>query len=267
MTAFFDLGTFQKGSTSDVKYTPAKYFRWARAFHFLQNPLVVYTDSTEMERAFRYSRTHQINLKIILIHNRTSLFAFEKLDRVKRIFVDPAYPKFHPNTVLPEYACSQHAKFDLVERAILSDYFGTKYYAWLDIGYFRHTTFRQRDFWITVPPEMDESKIAVSEVQPSNFNAVDPELIFKQNIYWVGGGMLLGTRDTFSTFIKELHYAMNYFLSMGLFNTDQQLIYAMFTGSAKEVLNVKTELQLFSWPFNWYRNCWFYLGYYCYREQ
>lgn len=219
-----------------------------------------------MERTFRQNATDQRNMKIILIYNRTSLFAFENLDRVKRIFADPAYPKFHPNTVLPEYSCSQHAKFDLVKRAINRDYFRTKYYAWVDLGYFRHTTFRQRKFWITVPPEMDDNKIAACEVKLSDPTLV-PEQIFKENIFWVGGGMLLGTRDTFLTFIEELHHAMRYFLRMGLFNTDQQLIYSMFTTSMKEILNVKTELQLFRWPLNRLRACWFYLGYYCYREQ
>ena len=265
MTAFFDMGSFQKGP--DDRYTPDKYFRWASVFHFLQNPLVVFTDSKELEQIFRRGNAAQDRaVKVILIHNRTSLFAFQNLDKVERIFADPAYPKFHPNTVLPAYSCMQHAKFDLVEKAISGDYFHTKYYAWVDLGYFRHITFRQRKFWVTVPPEMDDRKMAACEIESPDFGDA-PEHIFKTNAFWVGGGVLMGTRDTYLTFIKELHRAMRYFLGLGLFNTDQQLIYSMFTTPVKEVLNVKTELQVFRWPLNWLRKCWFYLGYYCYREQ
>ncbi|KAK7087317.1 hypothetical protein V1264_021386 [Littorina saxatilis] len=289
VTAFFDLGTFQKGEKlQNIHYTPQKYLEWARAFRYLQNPLLIFTDSSEMEDCFRGAATVSETLrekwsnsqksgtaetkreasekknrvKVVRIYNRTELFAFKKLKRVREIFADPSYPKFHPNTVLPEYACTQHAKVDLMERAILEDYFHTKYYAWIDLGYFRDTSSRKRKFWITVPPAMDDKKVAVNEVR-SPHHDLDPGVIFKENVYWVGGGMILGSAPVVLKYVAEYRRAVDFFMDRGLFNTDQQVIYAMYKSTATRHLAVTTQLQLFG---NKRLNCWFYLGYQCYRE-
>ncbi|XP_070175900.1 uncharacterized protein, partial [Littorina saxatilis] len=212
----------------------------------------------------RHAPEQKHRIKVVRVYNRTQFFAFQKLNRVREIFADPSYPKFNPNTVLPEYACTQHVKVDLVERAILEDYFQTKYYAWMDLGYFRDITFRKRKFWITVPPEMNDSKVAVNEVISPPNHRVDPDIIFKENALWVGGGMVLGTAPVLLKFVEEYRRAVQHFLDGGLFNTDQQLIYSMYKSTSAQQLGVTTQLQLFGLRFH---GCWFYLGYKCYKEE
>ena len=167
--------------------------------------------------------------------------------------------------MLPEYSCSQHAKMDVLNKTVAWNYFHTKYYAWVDIGYFRHITHRRKHFWITVPRGMDDKKVAVSEIQSPDFR-LRPEEIFKTNTVWVGGGMLLATGEVLLTFVAEYHRALMYFLKRGLANTDQQVMYSMFTQEVRSLLNVTTDLQTFAWTLNSFRQCWFYLGYACYRE-
>ncbi|KAK7502519.1 hypothetical protein BaRGS_00006094 [Batillaria attramentaria] len=261
ITAFLDLGSFRKGKS--LVYTPQHYMEWAETYKYLANPLIVYTDSTAFQQWFLSVRTGIENRTSIIRLNRTNVPSFQRIDKVVRVFSDPNYPKFYPNTVLPEYACSQHAKVDFVAMSIRENPFATKYFAWLDIGYFRYTTFRKRKFWIVVPPEMDDNKMAVNEIESPDFS-IHPETIFKSNKVWVGGGMVLAAGSTYLRYIEEYRRALDYFLQRGLFNTDQQVMYSMFTDLGRKTLNVMSKLQTYA---SWHRDCWFYLGYLCYKEE
>ncbi|KAK7502521.1 hypothetical protein BaRGS_00006096, partial [Batillaria attramentaria] len=271
VTAFLDLGSFRKGgdfnSNHYLVYTPKNYLDWAEAYKYLANPLVVYTDSSHFQQWFLKARTGMEKRTSIVRIDRADIPAYQRIDKVARVFSDPNYPRFYPNTVLPEYACSQHAKVDFVAKSIRENPFGTKYFAWLDIGYFRDALSRKRKFWIVVPPEMDDSKIAVNQVASPNF-ALQPEEIFKTNKYWVGGGMAVASGDTYLRYADDYHRALDYFLEAGLFNTDQQLIYSMFSDFGQKTLNVTSELQIYAWSTGPNTpECWFYLGFLCYKEE
>ncbi|XP_076436444.1 uncharacterized protein LOC143275971 [Babylonia areolata] len=267
VTAFFDLGTFQKGDGDhEFQHSVDMYLRWATTLLYVQNPLMVFTDCPQVADLFRNGFQGR-KLKVVFISNRSSLLSFQYLPRIRRVFSDPNYPKFHPNTVVPEYSCSQHAKVDVMEKALAWNEFHTEYFAWVDLGYFRDLSFRKRKFWIAVPPEFDDTKLAACEVGTPSFEK-NVEEIFKRNEYWVGGGMFLATRRRYAAFLTEYRRALLHFLGLGLANTDQQVIYSMFQPQFREALNVTTELQAFSWPWEIvFSRCWFYLGYHCYREQ
>ncbi len=82
------------------------------------------------------------------------------MPKVTRIFSDPMYPKFQPNTVVPEYSCAMHAKYELMIKAINANYFRTDYFAWIDIGLFRHEDSSQTaPFHIILPPKFNQSHI------------------------------------------------------------------------------------------------------------
>ncbi|KAL8566613.1 hypothetical protein ACOMHN_049754 [Nucella lapillus] len=265
VTAYFSLGTFQKGDKPTYKFSPDTYLQMAQGLIFLQNPLVIFTDCKTMASLFRDHFSGK-NLKVVFVSDRSELLSFQLLPKVAQIFSDPNYPKFSPNTVLPEYSCSQHAKMDVVDKALAWNPFRTTYFAWIDIGYFRELVFRKKKFWISVPAEFDDQKVAASLIHTPGFTR-SAEEIFKENAVWVGGGMMLATREKYSQFVAEYRRATQYFLAAGLANTDQQVIYAMFQPSTKKELNVSTELQSFSWPLHFLSICWFHLGYHCYREQ
>lgn len=213
-----------------------------------------------------HMRRHLLNRTQAIDMQQAELQSFQDVNKIRDIFNDPIYPKFSPNTVIPEYPCSQHSKYELVQRTISAHKFSyTKYIAWIDIGYFRYLTDRRRRFWIVTPPGMDDAKVAVTEVFSADSGRC-AEDIFKSNLVWVGGGMSLATRPVYFRFAEEYQRATKAFLRQGLSNTDQQVIYAMFKGAEARHQHVQTQLQTYSWNLSDLQACWFYLGYLCYRE-
>ena len=220
----------------------------------------------QMQNMLLETRKHLANKTRVIYIRRSELKSFQQVERIRTLFQDPQYPKHPPNTVIAEYPCSQHAKYELVKRTIEEGYFSsTKFVAWIDIGYFRYLTRRRRKFYMVIPPEMDESKIAMTEVTRADLSLF-PSDIFRGNLVWLGGGMSLGTRPVFRKFVEEYEQSAEKFLRQGLSNTDQQVIYSMFTDINNVVGKVCTRIQTYGWFFNDINSCWFYLGYLCYRE-
>jgi len=151
VSAFFDIGSFKKGK-SGVIHRPKLYHEWSKPFGFITNPVVIFTDSKPfaiMMEKLRSSNGLKNKTKIILV-NRTSIWAFQLMTPLTRLFEQKWYPKFYPNTVSPAYSCVQHAKFAVVATAVRKNYFRTLFYAWLDIGYFRQITKQDTFFKINV---------------------------------------------------------------------------------------------------------------------
>jgi hypothetical protein len=42
---------------------------------------------------------------------RQSLWAFQLIDKIKAVFSQPGYPTHSPNTIMPAYSATQHAKY------------------------------------------------------------------------------------------------------------------------------------------------------------
>ncbi|XP_046366871.2 uncharacterized protein LOC124142448 isoform X2 [Haliotis rufescens] len=260
VTAFFNLGNFKKGK--DAVFGPTLYLEWAAVYKHLMNPLVVYTDSDQFVRLFTDMRQHLMNITKIIKIEKNQLWAFDHLDKVRDIYSDPNYPKYQPNTVVPEYPCVQNAKYACVEKAIESDVFHTKYYMWLDVGYFRLITGRKRNFRLTLPRDFDEKKIAINKVTRYSLDEL-PEDIFKKQYVWVGGGLVVAERGVFRQFVKEYRRAVEHYLDLKLSNSDQQVLFAMYS---KAEVRLKPTVQLQPYSSHWYGDCWFYLGYLCYGE-
>ena len=115
--------------------------------------------------------------------NQTSSWAFQMKDDIKEIFDTKKYPKHYPNTVVPEYTCTTHAKFDVISRAARNNYFYTKYVIWLDTGYFRDIVMEKQYYKLGLPPDFNESRIAVTQVYDVSMST-EPSVIIKGNINW-----------------------------------------------------------------------------------
>ena len=130
-------------------------------FRQIDNPVVAYFDDDTFFEAFRNIRNGDLANKTKIVKvDRKDLWAFKLMPKVTRIFSDPMYPKFQPNTVVPEYSCSMHAKYELMIKAINDNYFTTDDFAWIDIGLFRHQDpSRTAPFRIGLPPKFNHSHI------------------------------------------------------------------------------------------------------------
>lgn len=165
----------------------------------------------------------------------------------------------YPNTVVPEYSCAQHAKYDVVARAASENYFDTDYFAWLDIGLFRYEVDNTKYFTLEIPAGFDSSRIAVNLV---NNVTMDMEIsrIFKEKMDWICGCIFMGERNLILKYTEQYKRAVDYFLSQKLMNTDQQVLYALYSSPGRKQINPDIDLQFYKC-----NNCdfdaWFYLGY------
>lgn len=262
VTAYWNLGTFQKG-VGGLKFSINTYFKWASTFKFLVNPLVVYTDCKEFKELMETLRSDRLNNTMIYLLNRTELWPFQLVTQMKSVLDQPGYPKYYPNTVIPEYPAAQHSKYAVVAETIRKGVFANPYFAWVDIGYFRDVVERKVDFTLDIPPGFDQGKISVNRVEGLSMN-IDPFTIFRKNIVWVGGGIFLGKGEALLQFEQLYHRAVKYFLDQQLVNSDQQVLYSMYSKKGREALKPNIELQLYIPKGS--GNPWFYLGYLCRKE-
>ncbi|XP_034337087.2 uncharacterized protein [Magallana gigas] len=262
VTAYWNLGTFQKG-VGGLKFSINTYFKWASTFKYLVNPLVVYTDCKEFKELMETLRSDRLNNTMIYLLNRTELWPFQLVTQMKSVLDKPGYPKYYPNTVIPEYPAAQHSKYAVVAETIRKGVFANPYFAWVDIGYFRDVVERKVDFTLDIPPGFDPGKISVNRVEGLSMN-IDPFTIFRKNIVWVGGGIFLGKGVALLQFEQLYHRAVKYFLDQQLVNSDQQVLYSMYSKKGREALKPNIELQLYIPKGS--GNPWFYLGYLCRKE-
>ena len=255
VTAFFDIGKFGKDSLS-ISRTPETYLKWAKTFKYLLNPLVIYTDSPNFYNHMLRLRTQLHNRTRLFMFNRTSSWAFQRRDSIERIFKTKGYPKYYPNTVLPEYSCAMHAKYDVINRAATENYFQTHYFMWLDVGLFRAQINNKIYFKLELPPYFNDSRIAVNQVYTASMS-LKASVIMKQKLDWICGCIFLGKRDVILKYAEQYKMAVDYFLSQNLMNSDQQVLYAMYADSAWTKIRPNMGLQLYHNR----QNPWFYLGY------
>lgn len=266
ITAFWDLGSFRKG-TGSLEYSPRDYKTWASVFEKMTNPLIVYTDSWNFKLWMEHYREYFSNKTKLIFTKRDEFWSFQILKNIKLIFDQPDYPNFYPNTVLPEYSACQHTKFAVVADALRQNIFRTEFYAWLDVGYFRDATCDEDYFQVNPPSGIDKTRLSANKVHDVPTN-VSLESIFKENRVWVGGGMLIGTKDVFLKFEKLYKRAVKFFIKRKLMNSDQQVIYGIYSTEGRKHLAPDVELQLYS-PADSHvvitDNVWFHLGYMCHE--
>ncbi len=244
VTAYFDLGRLRKGGGINKQ----GYMNWASAYRFITNPLIVYTDSDDFYTFMTKVRTDFQNKTKIFKIERQSLWAFQLIDKIKAVFSQPGYPKHSPNTIMPAYSATQHAKYALVSNAIRDKHFENDFYAWIDIGYFRNSV-KYNNFF------------AINQVFGYT-KGLPPSTIFRSNKVWVAGGMFIGTANLILQFEQLYKRAINYFFDKKIMNTDQQVLYSLYSQKGRQALKPEIELQLYS-PGKYPDYPWFYLGYHC----
>ena len=258
VTAYFDIGKFGKGSPNNV-WSVKTYLEFARSFKYLLNPVVIYTDSQNFFNLMQTLRANLTNITKMFLIDKNSSWAFQRKGQIENIYATKGYPKHYPNTVVAEYSCAQHAKYDVVARAATRNYFQTDYFAWLDVGLFRAEGNQRKYFVLQKPPDFNSSRIAVNLVHTVNMNT-DMSSIFRRNLVWVCGCIFVGRREIIIKYTEQYKRAVDYFLSQKLMNTDQQVLYAMFSESGKREIKPEIDVQLYKQGVPTY-NMWFALGY------
>ena len=79
----------------------------------------------------------------------------------------------------------------------------------------------------------------------------------KQKLDWICECIFLGRRDAILKYAEQYKRAVDYFLSQKLMNSDQQVLYAMYSKSGRTHIKSEIELQFYKNG----HNPRFYLGY------
>lgn len=243
ITAYFNIGNLNKGGMFGV-YTPEKYIKWMSVFGRINNPLIVFTDSTEVKQIFEDLRKRfpQERTQIYLI-DREQLWAFKLAPEIKEVFSQPNYPFHDPNTVHENYSCVMHAKFELVNKVITEELFHTKFVAWLDIGLFRAVVDEKHVFPLSIPPNFDETKVAYSG-QCKFDPTLTPYQIVAGNKVWVGGAMFLARPEVLYIYTQDYMQAVRKLLDMKIMSTDQQVSCAACSNSTWQLLLLLSSVYL-----------------------
>ena len=259
VTAYINLGEFQKGDTQ--KFGPGLYNKWMASFSNLSNPVVAFMEEEHVE-LFRNVRRKQVNNTIVKAITTQELWAFSLKHRVQDVFkAQHINSKQYPNNQIPTYSCSQHAKYELVLWVTNWNPFGTKYIAWLDIGYFRDVVDKQLlpNIHLYKPKNFPMDKVAYGQINPFNYK-YSVEEIFASDYIWIGGGMFFATMDVMHDWTLTYMAAVEKFLDYGMMSTDQQVLYAMGAQDPTLRQSIKTYQRPMRYP------GWFHLGYMCMDE-
>lgn len=260
VSAYFNLGTLRKGFQATL--SPALYRKWASALTRLHNPLVFYTDDVEFKTLIESGRAHLPNLtKVIYVEKRETLWAFTLKGKIQKIYDDPKYPKYYPGTVSADYSCVQHAKYELITDVLKRNIFPARYYAWLDVGYFRGISASNIQFRLDVPYDFDDSRIAYTQIKKLPRKLSFHSVIVKNKL-WVGGGMFIGTPGKLRGFYQQYKRALELALRFGIMNVDQTIVCAMFTENGRKLVKPTVEVQPYRPPKG--LNPWFFLGHRCF---
>ncbi|XP_071104278.1 uncharacterized protein [Haliotis cracherodii] len=257
VTAYFDIGDFVKGRRLLRRQL---YEQWANFYGQMFNPMVIYTDSRRFYNHMKNVRKTTFRLTKLFLVNRNNLWSFDIMKRINQIYKQKNYPRHYPNTVKPAYSSAQHAKFELLADTLKHKFFKTEFYCWLDIGYFRDVFTRKDPFVLIAPPDLNSSLVAVTEIAEPEMNLDFINIVYNNKV-WIGGGMYVGTPDVLLQLEKDYKTAVHYLLDQNLMNTDQQVMYVLFSKNGRDVFKPVTQLQFYPANNNWYR-----LGYLSYRK-
>ncbi|GFS21237.1 protein HtrL [Elysia marginata] len=234
VTMYLRLGPVKR---ADGTVTEEKdYLEWMRTWGWLTNTVVAYFDDDEMLAAFKNIRKSQPADKTILVRvNRTDLSSFDDLEDVRKLFADPEYPKFEPQTVNAEWSCATNAKYDILQRVLDEGHVKTETLAWLDIGLFKpllKETVHKKNapFTLELPDKFNASKIGLSEVGPGDkISKLRPWEIIQKDLVWTAGGFVLGTKEKMQEFITSYKAAQDELLEHDMISADMHTISAIYT--------------------------------------
>lgn len=231
------------------------------------NPVIFYTDSVEFANLFAAARKSQMAKTEIMLMSRDELWSFHMLSHVRKIFSRKGYPKHYPNTHVPEYACMTHSKIPLLEDAVKRNTFSTKYYSWIDLGYFKNIVSNNHSFWEIIPRDFNDSKIGVTKVAAKRPKDSAKTIIYR-NLNWIAGGIFIGKPDVILKFANQYKQATLRFLDQDLMNAEQQILHAMYTDAERKAHPLDVDVQPYvpGTEKVLITNHWLYLGYLMYQE-
>ena len=230
-----------------------------KGYAHVRSPVVAYLEEGPTKEAFISVRSSLENLTKIITINRTNLWAFKMLPKITKLFADPNYPKFEPNTITSGFPCATAAKYEYTKNASVENYFHTKYITWMDMGYLRRRLSGPPAKMHT-PQDMRDDKIAYLELYPMRKPKPTPKDVFYNNTNYLASGFFIGTIENMIQWCDNYMNYSDQFLNRGLAGADQQVLYAMLRADSELIRKVQVYN---TWNMPARAGSWFALGLHC----
>jgi hypothetical protein len=148
-----------------------------------------------------------------------------------------------------------------MQRSIEENAFNTKYFIWIDVGYFRDSLKieNNQQFKIDSPPNFVPTEVAYNEVVSPSYKTLNQ--IIYENEVWVGGGLFIAASDVMLKWVQNYMYYTERCIEFGLISTGQQVIYTMIQPLIhKKIGKRRVDIQSYKGkdPTRWH-----YLGHLC----
>ncbi len=253
VTGYVNIGNFQNEDEGRT-HTPELYRKWLKPFALIDNPVIAYFTDDQDVSTFKQIREGKSTY--IVKVTKEGLWAFTLLDDIAKIYRQHSYPKHTPYTTMPEYTSAMHVKYEFMARALKENPFKTNYFCWMDVGLFRNVTKQpSRSLLLDLPTLFDDKRVAYSQIRAREDFPV--EQIFHETKVWVCGCIFMAKGTIMKKWIFEYMRYVDKFLTEGIINTDQQVLYGMYMSRDERLVDI----QAYHWHGQYHQ--WFENGYMC----
>ncbi|KAK2155555.1 hypothetical protein LSH36_237g04077 [Paralvinella palmiformis] len=190
------------------------------------NPVIAFFDNDTIRKEFQIIRQPlgENYTKAFLV-KRSDLWAFNLRENISRIFNKPGYPRYHPDSANPEYSCAMHAKYEEILITTKANFFCTRYFAWIDIGYFRKEYMSPFEIWI--PTNFNSSLVAYTEMKDRE-PELDPKRIVSTKAIWLAGGFFIGEISVMRRLAEQYMRTVELMIRQyEVMSSDQQVLYVL----------------------------------------
>lgn len=228
VTAFFDIGRSQwsmEKKPSKFRRTTDYYIECFSRLATIRNRLVIYTQSEFAEKVLSIRRSLGLENKTV-IYTIDDLFLLDPLPLLERDInvcaakglrrrvVNPAAPEYN----VPKYVLVNFLKASFVAAAIQSSVVVTEQVAWIDFGYCRTPCFPENFLW-----RFDtKGKINLFHIRPMS-DAPIYDICLKGEVF-IQGCHILGPKNCWENFEKEIYSSLTHLLECDLVDDDQTLL-------------------------------------------
>jgi len=133
------------------------------------------------------------------------MWTFGLRSKIAQIFETGGNVRHYPNTVVPDFATAVNAKYEIVRMAVVENPFRTRYFCWIDAGYYREVVQSVEHgalFSVCLPPNFRSDSVAYMEVIKIN-KTLSAEDIVRDNINWVAGGFFVAQSNVMLLWADE----------------------------------------------------------------
>lgn len=221
VTAYWTGSGASKGRQTSVRNQDVSQ-RDLESFAYVINPVVAYFDDRDNAATFEEIRIG-LPTKVIVVDPR-SLWSFQLEDNITALLT----LGHQPLSIDVTLTCITYAKYDVLSLAIESNYFESEVLAWLDVTYYREIIEQHAHaFRVSVPPSFMTDRVAFNA--PYYRKSYTISKMFAQGLVWVNSDIIIGNADKLKVFCADFRHEAVKYLTHGLVNTDEQVIYAMFS--------------------------------------